>query len=319
MRWFIYILCLGNAAFLYTNVQAVRRAPPPDVAPLASHDSIKQLLLLGEVSITELRRRGEPDPDLQPSTEAQQDLVALTTPAAPLPQVDAKATPAPSSDAAASSSTVVELATGQASSPAAEDVVPADKPILAGPESAPTHNREVAAAPREQCFSVGPISEPEDAKAARAWLAKRSYKVELRDGKRRELSRYWVHLPRFANLASAREVHKKLSASGVKDLHVIARGNMANTLSLGVYSQRDSMERRVEKLRSLGEKPLVTERFKAVRAVWLDGKAASAAQFPTTEFRSAFDEMNMRVGRCSAGGKLLRASALPNAAREKKS
>ena len=119
-----------------------------------------------------------------------------------------------------------------------------------------------------------------------------------REGRRRELSRYWVHLPRFADYASAQAAHKQLSANGVKDMHVIARGNMANTLSLGVYKQRDSMERRVAKLSALGHKPVVTERFRAVKTSLLEGELDAEADFPTNALGEEFPTIKVRTGNC---------------------
>ena len=48
------------------------------------------------------------------------------------------------------------------------------------------------------CYSVGPSADASTQTSLRSWLQQAGAHVQLREDERRELSRYWVHLPPLA-------------------------------------------------------------------------------------------------------------------------
>ena len=286
MRWFLYALVIANVATLYMNVQAARREEAARPPLQNNFDSVTTLIRLSDVPAEELRRRGEPE--AVPEIVNNQEVASSSTP----PQTTTNdESPAPTDFS------------GQTISTASASASP--------PTGVSTRVAETPAQSPEMCFRVGPINEASDVKAIRAWFAAKSIGVVEREGKRREVSRYWVHLPRFPDANTAKAVYQQLESNGLEDMHVVRRGNMANTLSLGVYKQRDSMERRVERLTGLGHKPVVTERFKSVRATWLDGTVSTSVALPHDAFKDAFKRHPLTFISCNSMQHLLRASALP--------
>ena len=286
MRWFLYALVIANVATLYMNVQATRREEAVRQPLQNNFDSVTTLIRLSDVPAEELRRRGEPE--TVPELVNNQEVASSSTP----PQATTNDKSLAPTDF---SGRTISTASASASPPT----------------GASTRVAETPAQSPEICFRVGPINEASDVKAIRAWFAAKSIGVAEREGKRREVSRYWVHLPRFPDAKTAKAVYKQLESNGLEDMHVIRRGNMANTLSLGVYKQRDSMERRVKRLTELGHKPVVTGRFKSVRATWLDGTIATPVALPHDVFKDAFKRHPLTFISCNSMQQLLRASALP--------
>nr|VFJ97509.1 MAG: hypothetical protein BECKH772A_GA0070896_101219 [Candidatus Kentron sp. H]VFJ98251.1 MAG: hypothetical protein BECKH772B_GA0070898_101299 [Candidatus Kentron sp. H]VFK03258.1 MAG: hypothetical protein BECKH772C_GA0070978_101219 [Candidatus Kentron sp. H] len=48
-----------------------------------------------------------------------------------------------------------------------------------------------------------------------------------------------------------------MKKTGVKDIFILPRGNMSNAISLGVFSKRSSMKKRLDELRKKGYTPTV--------------------------------------------------------------
>jgi hypothetical protein len=315
MRWLLYILATGNALFLYMNVEAARRVSNVRPPPMPTHDSVTQLVLLSEVTTTELRRRGE--------AEAQSDETdAAATPLQPQANEAAVVNSTSGSNATSSGPTAIGASSAMAIAPVSSTKGSASGSVSASASAgaAPVVPSPSNGSPGQLCFNVGPIGEPARAKLVRNWLTKTAgVAVAAREGKRRELSRYWVHLAPFPDAATARSVSNDLAAKGVDDLHLIARGSMANTLSLGVYKRKDSVERRVQQLVALNHRPVVTERFKSVKSTWLEGKIGVKKNFPKSDFKARYNDISLKIGRCHASGQLLRSSALPRITRPESS
>ncbi len=79
---------------------------------------------------------------------------------------------------------------------------------------------------------------------------------------------YWVYLE---PVESRREAYRKLSeiqSRGI-DSYVIPKGELANGVSLGVYSQQNLAKERVRKMKEKGLKPLLKEIERTYREVWV--------------------------------------------------
>ncbi|MEM7404910.1 MAG: SPOR domain-containing protein [Pseudomonadota bacterium] len=152
------------------------------------------------------------------------------------------------------------------------------------------------------CYSVGPLTGQADREAVSAWLAALGAEAVLREDELRELARYWVHVPPLPTRAEAQQFVQRLSREGVSDMHVIRRGNMANAVSLGVYSRKAHLDRRVANLEKLGVQPKVTERYRTRRASWFD--VVLPADTPLDEERLAgqFSQVESRQRPCGNPG-----------------
>ena len=152
------------------------------------------------------------------------------------------------------------------------------------------------------CYSVGPLAEGTDQQAVAQWLSEQGAHAELREDERRELARYWVHLPPLDSLESAREQVVALRSAGIEDLHVIRRGNMANAVSLGLYSRKAHLERRVTKLKRAGIEPKVQERYRTYKSSWFDVVAPADSPLNDEALAERFPEVESRSRVCAADG-----------------
>ena len=144
--------------------------------------------------------------------------------------------------------------------------------------------------PGPLCFSVGPLRSDKEIEEIGNWLRREGGIFELRVGERREITLYWIFMPPFETAAEANEQANKLRAQGIDDIAVIPGGDMANAISLGVYSRRASLDRRLEELHDLGHDPSLVPRFKTLKASWFDVQFPRGFKFPHDEFGVRFPD-----------------------------
>jgi hypothetical protein len=150
----------------------------------------------------------------------------------------------------------------------------------------------------ESCFSVGPLSSDEKTTNLRAWLEAQGATVSLRSDEWREQVWYWVYFEPFETRTAAQERVRSLQDEGFRDISIIARGDMANAVSLGVYSRRSSLEKRLAELQARGYKPAVLPRHRTQKAAWFDIRLAADSGFSSAHLRQAFPGMETAPSRC---------------------
>ncbi|MCB1741475.1 MAG: hypothetical protein KDK91_13970 [Gammaproteobacteria bacterium] len=144
-----------------------------------------------------------------------------------------------------------------------------------------------------RCFTAGPLQDEVLQQRLQTWLTTSGLSVTSRVEERQETALYWIHLPPFATRAEALAQVRALKAAGVDDIGLIDRGDMAGAVSLGVYRQRASLERRLADLRDKGYEPTVTPRLRSVSVVWLDILAAPTAGFEVGHLKSRFESVDL--------------------------
>jgi hypothetical protein len=148
------------------------------------------------------------------------------------------------------------------------------------------------------CLSIGPLDSNDDIGRMQKWLEDHGGAIILRVGERRELATYWVYFPPFPNRSAAAEQLRQMKEDGVEDISVIPRGDNANAVSLGVYSRRSSLERRLAQLRDKGYQPSVTPRYRTQKASWLDVEFPRGSAFPQTDFADTFPSSEVTPTSC---------------------
>ena len=138
------------------------------------------------------------------------------------------------------------------------------------------------------CFSIGPVQPGDEVARMAEWLEAQGASVALRADERRELALYWVFFPAFETREAAQARTREMLEKGIGDIFIIKRGDMANAISLGVYSRKLSLERRLTELRRLGYEPGVVPRYRQKKATWYD------AQFPSAEFDFPADRFSLK-------------------------
>ncbi len=154
-------------------------------------------------------------------------------------------------------------------------------------------------APAAICLSVGPLVNLEDVDRIGGWLTSRGGVSTLREGERREISRFWVYFPPFQNREAAIIRVQQMQDAQIDDIYVIHRGDMANAISLGLYSRRDSLDRRLSELRSKGYEPSIERRYETKKSSWFDVLFPAGITFSREHFVSAFPSVEATESSCS--------------------
>lgn len=186
------------------------------------------------------------------------------------------------------------------------ELTPAQRAALAKPLApAPALAGAAAAdAAAQSCVSYGPFPSAVAAEtgSTRLHAGGASVTQRLVPGKVRQ--GYWVYLPPFGSRREAEAAAKLLQQRGVKDLYVVTDEANRNAISLGVYSDRFGALAHQKKIRALGYRALVTERFRDAPRYWLDARG-SARQLPAAKAFTDLEEGDAAIGReaCSAGSR----------------
>lgn len=152
----------------------------------------------------------------------------------------------------------------------------------------------------QRCYSIGPLVDDAQIAAMRVWLMAMGGDPRLRVGERRELSRYWVFFPPLPSKEEAVQRVKVMQELGIEDLIVVPRGDMANAISLGVFSQRASLERRLNELRSHGYTPSTAPRFSTQKASWFDVTFEAQDSLSEDVIARRFSGVELSESRCDA-------------------
>ena len=277
MRWVFYLLLAANAALFGWGVRQLE--PQAAVAPAPVQTStVNRLLLLSELEDGALRqRRAEPPP-----VAAETAPAASSTPPPAAPAVDTPPRPP---------------------APATDDDAPR---TLEEAVAAATRSFTVASLParytRSVCYSVGPLETEEEVSGMRAWLAERGGEPRLREDERREVALYWVHFPPMPDRDSAVERVEVMRAQGIDDIFIIPGGDQRNAISLGVYSQAASLERRLQELRGHGYDPTVANRYRTSVAAWFDVELPAGFSFDPGSFAARFPNAQLEPVPCESVG-----------------
>jgi len=305
MRPVLVILVVANVVFLGWNL--VRRAAPPETRSSAEEREdagAPGIALVSEIDWRELRERVGPAPE--PASvvlgRADQDLeqdrsgrAAVATAGTGAPETILANPAAPPAADALSEDAGIALAEG----PATPDPAPIEEAPSA--PGAPPLTSPAAIDDRDErlCYSVGPLTTPEEVRAMTTWLRGQGATATLREDERRELALYWVFVPPLASREAATGLVERMRGQGLGDIYIIPRGDMANAISLGVYSRRASLDRRLQQLRSRGHEPSVAPRYRTMKASWFDAAFGSDFDFRASGFAEAFPAVEMSPGPCT--------------------
>lgn len=130
---------------------------------------------------------------------------------------------------------------------------------------------ETAVAPGEySCFSFGPLPEDRHAVWLADWFRARMIPVATRASDDGGGNLLWVYLAPQPTREEAMGVAAALERQGVRDFRVIGRGDLANAVSLGLFSSQQAVNSRLRELREKGFQPVVVPYTGVQRVQWVD-------------------------------------------------
>ncbi len=153
-------------------------------------------------------------------------------------------------------------------------------------------------APR-QCYTVGPLQDPQNTAQVNDWLNERQASFAVREDQRRETARYWVYFPPLESREAATNRVEAMRGVGIDDLIIIPKGDMTNAISLGVYTRKASVDRRIAQLQAKGYQPSVVPRYRTVKATWVD-VLMTDFEDEMNVFQAAFPALGVNRRNCSS-------------------
>jgi hypothetical protein len=137
------------------------------------------------------------------------------------------------------------------------------------------------------CTSVGPFANLSEAAQAQAALTAAGFSPRQRLEQGELWVGYWVSVQNFPNRDAAEEALQRLADAGITDVYLMPSSEPGNVLSLGVFSDFQRAQRRLEEARRLGLQPQIDDRKRAGTVYWIDadlnrpGQAIDTSIFQT--------------------------------------
>jgi len=279
MKWVFYLLLLVNVAYFAWQIGYVES---PTVSPVEVPDSlsgkVNRLLLFHEVDPSQLQLRA-----------------ALHTRHAELPDTatttQIAATQKPVMEAEPVTEPVAKTA------PVAE-LVAKTEPVTRTEPVAELTMKTKGEEDSRVCRRIGPLSQKTEISAVNAWLKAQGIAMASETHERRSVPLHWVYFPPFKTRVEANEYAARLEKDGIKDIYVLPKGKMDKAISLGVFSQRASMETRIADLKGKGYSPAVGSRIRTEKVTWFDIVSPTKAAFPEVDFSRKFPSLEVTSADC---------------------
>lgn len=192
--------------------------------------------------------------------------------------------------------------------PQAEGPPPAEPgvaPIVLLSEREEPPSAELAAAPEpadagagERCVSIGPFPTQSDLRRAMNVLTPSVLRIQFREARVRQSRGWSVFLPAPASREEALGVARQLNGRGVRDFYVVTAGAQQNTISLGLFRDRNNAERRRNEIAALGFAPAITERAEDLPVYWLDYAIAADSAFDWRQRLPDLLDIEQRDSQC---------------------
>ena len=124
-----------------------------------------------------------------------------------------------------------------------------------------------------RCYTLGPFKGADDANAVRDQIKSAGITAKRRMIKDNSRKGFWVLLPPESSRSQAKRNIELLKEQGVKDYFLVVTGEQTNAVSLGVFAQTDTAQRRYEEIKAMGFNPKIQNVDLPLREYWLDWPA----------------------------------------------
>lgn len=163
---------------------------------------------------------------------------------------------------------------------------------LAGPPSTPEEEA------RDRCVSLGPFATQADLRRAMNALTPLVKRIQFRESRQNATRGFLVFLPAPPSREQSLAVARQLSSKGVRDYYVVTAGEQQNSISLGLFKDRNNAERRRTEVTALGFAPEIAERNEEAPVYWLDYALAQDAKLNWREKLGNSTEITEQSANC---------------------
>ncbi len=145
---------------------------------------------------------------------------------------------------------------------------PAVEPLSA--QSPAADRTDTAQLDPMSCTSIGPFPDLPQASQAQASLRAAGFRPQQRMEQGEIWAGYWVSVQGLATREAAEAALKTLTTNGINDVYLMPGSDPPNVLSLGVFSDYQRAQRRLNEVRALGLTPHIDDRKRAGSVYWID-------------------------------------------------
>ncbi len=157
---------------------------------------------------------------------------------------------------------------------------------------------KVTSASPPGCYSVGAVPSGATATAIADWFETRGVQAKVIQGEG-STTQFQVYAGPFQNADAANVLVEQILAAGVDDVLRISKGELANGVSLGVYSKEATAQRRLDEIKQLGfEANLRPRQFGSSDAFTVEVVSAANTKNYASEFAGEFPEYSLRDKPC---------------------
>ncbi|GMU42993.1 MAG: SPOR domain-containing protein [Xanthomonadales bacterium PRO6] len=125
-------------------------------------------------------------------------------------------------------------------------------------------------APTRTCASLGPFKTQSDLGRGMELLTSQVARIQFRESSNITTRGYWVYLPAYESRDAALRSARQLNAANVRDYYVVTAGDHENTVSLGLFRDRENAARRQAQIAALGFPARLEERTEVERVFWIE-------------------------------------------------
>ena len=143
------------------------------------------------------------------------------------------------------------------------------------------------------CFTIGPFPSKADVRHLIKEHASDIFNVKQRETMTTQDLGYWVYLPAVEQREKALKQARDLSELGVRDYYVVTAGDRENTVSLGLFKQKENAVRRREYIASLGFDAKLTIRKQELAVYFLDYATRESEEIDLSEITRKFQVENI--------------------------
>lgn len=176
------------------------------------------------------------------------------------------------------------------------------KEFLAQHAKLPAVGHATEAESTAHCYTLGPFKRADDANAVRDQIKVTGIVAKRRMSKDNSRKGFWVLLPPATSRAKAKHNIELLKAQGIKDYFLVVTGEQSNAVSLGVFAQTDTAQRRYEEIKAMGFDPKIQNVDLPMREYWLDWPAErNLSPDQLDKIRKQYNGVGQTQSTCSNG------------------
>lgn len=156
----------------------------------------------------------------------------------------------------------------------------------------------------DRCISIGPFNDLKMATETSSRLSSAGLETTQRIEQAEVWVGHWVYLPQFDSRSEAAAAVEKLRKVGVKDIYIEPSGELANTVSLGLFSDLERAEIRAGRIRKYDVRPQIQDRHRDGLVYYVDFPLSAGRRVNMAEIQNKTGPEAVKARRieCVASG-----------------